>query len=66
MAGLEPKLRRSKKSPVQKDLVRAQQRIDRLEAELARTKLALEIAGKAHALVEMFSEGAAADKKSMP
>ena len=66
LAGLEPKLRRSKKSPAQKDLVRAQQRIEKLEAELARTKLALEIAGKAHALLEMFSEGAATDNKSKP
>ena len=31
---------------------------ERLEAELARTKLALEITGKAHALLELISESA--------
>ena len=30
----------------------------KLEAELARTKLALEITGKAHALLEMLAESA--------
>jgi transposase len=31
---------------------------ERLEAELARTKLALEITGKAHALLELIAESA--------
>lgn len=55
-----------KRSAVEKDLVRAQGRIARLEAELARTKLALEITGKAHALLEMLSQSADTDNKSKP
>jgi hypothetical protein len=38
----------------------------RLEADLARTRLALEIAGKAHALLELLSESADCDPKSKP
>ena len=34
------------------------------EAELAKTKAALDIVGKAHALLEMLTEGAAPDGKS--
>ena len=33
------------------------------EAELARTKLALEITGKAHALLELISESADTEKR---
>ena len=53
--------RRLKRSPdqVEVDLLRKQNA--KLEAELARTRLALEIAGKAHALLEMFSESAPAE-----
>jgi len=36
----------------------------KLEGELARTRLALEITGKAHALLEMLSESADTDKYS--
>ncbi|MGH9223541.1 MAG: hypothetical protein ACRD2W_07085 [Acidimicrobiales bacterium] len=38
----------------------------RLEAELARTRLALEITGKAHALLELLSESADTDTKCKP
>lgn len=38
----------------------------RLEAELERTKLALEITGKAHALLEKLSESADTDPRSKP
>ncbi len=62
-AALEPAKPGTKKSQADKDLARAAARIDKLEAELARTKLALEITGKAHALLEMLSESAASDKK---
>jgi transposase-like protein len=48
------------------ELVRARKRIDKLEAELARTKLALEITGKAHALLELLSESADIDPRSKP
>lgn len=36
---------------------------EKLSAELARTKAALEIVGKAHALLEMLSESADSEKK---
>jgi transposase len=36
---------------------------EKLAAELARTKAALEIVGKAHALLELLSESAASEKK---
>lgn len=38
----------------------------RLEAELERTKLALEITGKAHALLEKLSESVEQDPRSKP
>ena len=64
LEGLAPKTPGPKSSPAGKDLARAVKRIEKLEAELARTKLALEITGKAHALLEMLSESAATDPKS--
>jgi transposase-like protein len=39
---------------------------ERLEAELERTKLALEITGKAHALLEKLSESADTEARSKP
>ena len=65
-AALEPKTRSPKTSPAERDLARAQDRIARLEAELARTRLALEITGKAHALLEMLSQSADTEPKSKP
>ena len=53
-----------RRSNAEKELDRANERIAKLEAELARTKTALEITGKAHALLEMLSESAASDPKS--
>jgi hypothetical protein len=47
-------------------LERLRRRNERLEAELAKTKLALEITGKAHALLELLSESADSDPKSKP
>ena len=44
-------------------LTRANRRADRLEAELAKTKMALEIVGQAHALLEMLAESADPDPK---
>jgi transposase len=57
---------RSRRSPEQVELERIRRRNERLEAELARTKLALEITGKAHALLELLSESADSDPKSKP
>ena len=45
-------------------LAKAEDRNKRLEAELERTKLALEITGKAHALLELISESADTEKRS--
>jgi transposase-like protein len=56
--GLEPKARPSKRSAEQVELEKLRRRNERLEAELAKTKLALEITGKAHALLELLSESA--------
>ena len=63
---LAPKARSSKRSPEQVELERLRRRTARLEAELARTRLALEITGKAHALLEMLSESADTEPKSKP
>ena len=47
-------------------LAKANRRIDRLESDLAKHKLALEIAGKAHALLEMLAESAQDEPKPKP
>ncbi len=68
-AGLEalaPKARPAKRSPEQVELEKLRRRTARLEAELARTRLALEITGKAHALLELLSESADTEPKSKP
>ena len=44
-------------------LVKATRRAERAEAELAKTRMALEIMGKAHALLEMLAESADSDPK---
>ena len=63
--GLAPKAR-AKRSPERVEVEKLRRKNERLEAELARTKLALEIAGKAHALLEALSESADSDPKSKP
>lgn len=50
----------------QVELDKLRSRNERLEAELAKTRLALEITGKAHALLELLSESADSDPKSKP
>jgi transposase len=59
----KPKRRRS---PEQVEVERLRRRNAKLESELARTKTALDIVGKAHALLEMLSESADSDPKSKP
>ena len=39
-------------------MAKANKRIERLEADLEKHRLALDIAGKAHALLEMLAESA--------
>jgi hypothetical protein len=63
--GLAPKVK-ARRTPEQVEVERLRRRTERLEAELARTKLALEITGKAHALLELLSESADTDPTSKP
>ena len=55
-----------RRSPEQVELERLRRKTERLEAELERTKTALEITGKVHALLEQLSESADSEKKSKP
>jgi transposase-like protein len=64
-SGLGPKAK-AKRTPEQVEVAKLRRRNERLEAELARTRLALEITGKAHALLELLSESADCDQKSKP
>jgi transposase-like protein len=57
IAGLKSSTRK-KANPDAAALAKAKLRIESLEGDLAKHKLALEIAGKAHALLEMLAEGA--------
>lgn len=50
--------RRAKANPDTVALDKAKERIERLEEDLAKHRLALDIAGKAHALLEMLAESA--------
>lgn len=63
--GLAPK-GRAKRTAEQVELEKLRRRTKQLQAELDRAKLALEITGKAHALLEMLSESADSDPKSKP
>ena len=53
--------RRAKANPDAAALAKARKRIERLEEDLKKHKLALDIAGKAHALLEMLAESATDD-----
>ena len=55
--------RRPKRSPEQVELEGLRKANAQLTAELGRTKLALEITGKAQALLEMLSESAASETR---
>ena len=55
---LAPKAK-ARRSPEQVELERLRRRNEKLEAELERTKTALEITGKVHALLEQLSESTA-------
>jgi transposase len=54
---------RPRRSAEQAELDRLGKKNAKLESELERTKLALEITGKAHALLELLSESADIDPK---
>ncbi len=66
LAGLTPAPRAGRPSAEQAENVKLKARAERAERELARTKAALEIVGKAHALLEMFSESADTEPRSKP
>ena len=56
--------RRAGKSAEQAEIERLRRRAERAEAELAKTKAALDVVGKAHALLELLSESADCDPRS--
>jgi transposase-like protein len=58
------KPRRAKQTAEQRELARLRARNAQLEADLERTKLALEITGKARALLGGLAESAATDRPS--
>ena len=58
LSGLETRPSAARANPDAVALAKAQRRIARLEGDLAKHKLALDIAGKAHALLEMLAESA--------
>jgi transposase-like protein len=65
LAGLAAKPRADRRPSVgDVELDRSRRQVARLEAELERTKMALEIMGKAHALLELISESADTDERS--
>jgi transposase-like protein len=64
LAGLTARTRAAFRSPQQAELERLRRRAERAEAELATTKAALEVVGKAHALLELLSGSADADPPS--
>ena len=66
LAGLTPASRPGKKSTEQVENTKLRARAERAERELAKTKAALEIVGKAHALLEMLSESADTETRSKP
>jgi len=66
LTGPASKKRRTKSSSEQVELDQARKRITRLETELERTKTALEITGKVHALLESISESADTEPRQKP
>jgi transposase len=63
LKALEPKTRKPAKSAAQAEVEKLRREKEKLAKELATTKAALEIMGKAHALLEMLSESADSDNK---
>jgi transposase-like protein len=66
LGGLAPAPRSPATSAQAKENAKLRARAERAERELAKTKAALEIVGKAHALLEMLSESAATETRSKP
>jgi len=64
LAGLGSRARSRKRSPEQVEDERLRARAERAEAELAKTRAALDVVGNAHALLEMLSESADTETRS--
>lgn len=64
LGGLAARTRQPQRQPAEVELEKLKRRHERTEVELARTRLALEIMGKAAALLELLAESADTDKKS--
>jgi transposase len=63
-AALADKPRKPTRSPAEVEADRLRRDNERLRAELAKSKAALEVVGKAHALLELLSESADTDPRS--
>ena len=66
LSELAPKNRPEKRSPEQVELDRARRRIERLEGDLAKHRLALEIQGKASELLERLVAESDETKRQQP
>ena len=66
LAGLQPPSRSDRRTPEQVENERLRRANERLQRELARTQAALDVVGKAHALLELLSEGADTETRSKP
>ncbi len=66
LAGLAERPRTARRSPEQAEVERLRARAERAEAELAKTRAALDVVGKAHALLELLSESADTERRSRP
>lgn len=66
LAGLGERPRSGRRSAEQVEIERLRARAERAEAELAKAKAALEVVGKAHALLELLSESADTEPRSRP
>lgn len=66
LTGLSPAARPATTSAQDRENAKLLARAERAERELAKTKAALEIVGKAHALLEMLSESADTEPRSKP
>ncbi len=66
LAGLTPTPRATRPSAAQVENAKLKARAERAERELVKTKAALEIVGKAHALLELLSESADTEPRSKP
>jgi transposase len=64
LAGVADKPRKPARSQADREAERLRAENERLRAELARTKAALDVVGKAHALLGLISESADTDPRS--